>query len=65
VVEDGVSGILEPPGSVEAMGRRATDLLLDPARHQAMREAALAQAAQFSADRIVPMYEALYAEATT
>ena len=62
VVQDGVSGILEPVGSVEAMGRRAVELLRDPARHAAMREAAVAQARQFSADRIVPMYESLYQE---
>jgi N-acetyl-alpha-D-glucosaminyl L-malate synthase BshA len=60
VIEDGVNGILEPPGSVEAMARRAVDLLRDPARHQRMAEAALARAQEFSAERIVPMYEALY-----
>ena len=60
VVDDGVNGILEPVGSVEAMGRRAVELLRDPVRHRAMREAALAKAAEFSADRVVPMYEALY-----
>jgi N-acetyl-alpha-D-glucosaminyl L-malate synthase BshA len=63
VITDGESGILEPPGSVEAMGRRAVELLRDPARHAAMREAAIAQARTFSAERIVPMYEALYDEA--
>ena len=47
-------------GSVEAMGRRAVELLRDPARHASMRAAALAKAREFSADRIVPMYEALY-----
>ena len=30
VVDDGVNGILEPVGSVEAMGRRAVELLRDP-----------------------------------
>ena len=44
VVDDGVNGILEPVGSVEAMGRRAVELLRDPARHAAMREAAIAKA---------------------
>jgi len=63
VVEDGVSGILEPPGSVEAMARRSVDLLQDAARFQAMREAAVAKAGTFSAEGIVPLYEALYAEA--
>jgi glycosyltransferase involved in cell wall biosynthesis len=62
VGDDGVSGILEPVGSVEAMGRRAVALLRDQARHRAMREAALVKAAEFSADRVVPMYEALYRE---
>ena len=62
VVEDGVSGILEPPGSVEAMGRRAVELLRDPARHGTMVEAAVARSRLFDADRIVPMYESLYRE---
>ena len=64
VIEDGVDGLLEPPGSAEAMGRRAIDLLRDPARHGAMREAAITKARTFSAERVVPMYEALYHEVT-
>lgn len=60
VIVDGETGILEPAGSVEAMARRAIALLRDPARHQQMREAAVAAAREFSADRIVPQYEALY-----
>src|SRR5918999_6041840 len=62
VIDDGVNGILEPVGSVEAMGRRAVELLRDEARHQAMRDAAIAKAGEFSADRIVPLYESLYEE---
>jgi N-acetyl-alpha-D-glucosaminyl L-malate synthase BshA len=62
VIDDGVNGILEPVGSVEAMGRRATELLRDPKRHQAMRDAAVAKTREFSAERIVPQYEALYNE---
>lgn len=62
VVIDGVNGILEPVGSVEAMGRRAVELLRDPVRHAAAREAAMAKAQEFSADRIVPLYEQLYEE---
>jgi N-acetyl-alpha-D-glucosaminyl L-malate synthase BshA len=62
VVEDGISGILEPPGSVEAMGRRAVELLRDPARHTTMVEAAVTRSRLFDADRIVPMYESLYRE---
>jgi hypothetical protein len=44
------------------MGRRAVELLRDPEKHGAMRAAALAKADQFSANRIVPMYEAFYRE---
>jgi N-acetyl-alpha-D-glucosaminyl L-malate synthase BshA len=62
VVEDGVSGILEPVGSVEAMGRRAVELLRSPDKYRAMAKAAVEKAAEFSADRVVPMYEALYRE---
>ena len=62
LVEDGVSGILEPAGSVEAMARRAVELLRDPERHAATAAAALARARLYDADRIVPMYEALYRE---
>jgi N-acetyl-alpha-D-glucosaminyl L-malate synthase BshA len=62
VIDDGVTGLLEPVGSVEAMGRRAVELLRDAARHEQMRQAAMAKAREFSADRIVPMYEAVYEE---
>jgi L-malate glycosyltransferase len=60
VIQDGVNGILEPAGSVEAMGRRAAELLRDPERHRAMAEAAAERARLYSADLIVPRYESLY-----
>jgi N-acetyl-alpha-D-glucosaminyl L-malate synthase BshA len=62
VLTDGVEGILEPPGSVEAMARRAVALLKDPGAHARMREAAITRARTFSADAIVPQYEAFYRE---
>jgi N-acetyl-alpha-D-glucosaminyl L-malate synthase BshA len=62
VIDDGVNGILEPVGSVEAMGRRAVELLRDQDRYGAMRSAAIAKAEQFSANNIVPMYESFYQE---
>ncbi len=60
VIDDGVTGILEPPGSVEAMGRRAIELLRDPVRHRAMAAAALAGARRYASEDVVPAYEALY-----
>jgi N-acetyl-alpha-D-glucosaminyl L-malate synthase BshA len=62
VIDDGVEGILEPPGSVEAMARRAIELLRDPRQHGLMRDAAIARASTFSAARIVSEYEAFYHE---
>lgn len=62
VITDEVDGILEPPGSVEAMARRAINLLRDPAEHSRMRAAALEKARQYSAASIVPAYEAFYKE---
>jgi N-acetyl-alpha-D-glucosaminyl L-malate synthase BshA len=62
VIDDGVNGILEPVGSVEAMGRRAVELLREPEKYAAMRAAAIAKAELFSANTIVPMYEAFYGE---
>ena len=62
VITDGVDGILEPPGSVEAMARRALNLLRDAPAHAAMRSAALQRAATFSAAAVVPQYEAFYEE---
>jgi glycosyltransferase involved in cell wall biosynthesis len=62
VIDDGVNGILEPVGSVEAMGRRAVELLRDPEKYAVMRAAAVAKAEQFSANSIVPLYESFYGE---
>ncbi|HEX5817586.1 MAG TPA: N-acetyl-alpha-D-glucosaminyl L-malate synthase BshA [Gemmatimonadales bacterium] len=65
VIDDGRTGILEPVGSVEAMGRRAVELLRDPEKFAAMRDAGVARAQEFSAASIVPMYEKLYEEVLT
>ena len=62
VVEHGVSGFLGEPGAVEDMARGALDLLADDARYEAARAAARERAAVFESDKVVPMYEKVYAQ---
>ncbi len=57
---DGRTGFLAPVGDVAAMSRSALFLLKNDGRLQAFKEAALAHAADFSRDKIIPRYEALY-----
>jgi N-acetyl-alpha-D-glucosaminyl L-malate synthase BshA len=61
VIEDNVTGLLAPFGDVDAYAGAVTDLIRDPARRKALGNAAQQRAReQFSADAIVPRYEALY-----
>jgi N-acetyl-alpha-D-glucosaminyl L-malate synthase BshA len=61
VVEDGVTGYLHPVGDVAAAADRCCDVLLDPATHQRMSQAARARAVStFSNDRGVDAYLACY-----
>ena len=61
VVENGVSGRLVPFGDVDAAARAVEELLDNPARRAATGKAARRRAEErFSADVIVPQYEALY-----
>ena len=61
VVEDNRSGLLAPPGDVAALARALEALIDDPARRSALGSAAQARARElFSAEIIVPRYEALY-----
>jgi glycosyltransferase involved in cell wall biosynthesis len=54
------TGLLVRPGDTAALGRSLVELLLDPARRQAMAEAALARnRALFSAERQVARWTAL------
>ena len=55
VIEHGVTGYLHPPEAIDEMAGSAITLLTDAARRRV--------ADQFSVDRVVPMYEALYAAA--
>ncbi|HEY2807070.1 MAG TPA: N-acetyl-alpha-D-glucosaminyl L-malate synthase BshA [Gemmatimonadales bacterium] len=63
VVEHEVSGFLGGAGDVDAMARGAIELLSD-ARREAARDAAVKRAAVFAEDRVVPMYEKVYAKVT-
>lgn len=62
-VQDGVTGLLVPPGEgdVDALAAHLTDLIANPARRDALGAAARRRAREsFSAAAIVPRYEALY-----
>ena len=61
VVIDGVTGFLHPPDQVERMAESAVRILSDPALHARMAGEGVRLAVErFSANRIVPQYEALY-----
>jgi N-acetyl-alpha-D-glucosaminyl L-malate synthase BshA len=61
VVEDGVSGILRPFGDTHALARAVEFLIESPSRRQSLGRAAQHRAGElFSAQVIVPQYEALY-----
>ena len=63
LVDDGVDGFLEPAGDPSAQARRVIQLLSDQALHERMAGAARRAAEQrFGSQRIVPLYEAFYAE---
>ena len=61
VIEDQGSGLLAPFGDATALAGAVEDLIQDPARRIALGRAAQQRAREkFSADAIVPRYEALY-----
>jgi len=61
VVESGRSGLLCPAGDAAALAAAVQSLMDDPARRQQLGAAARQRALeQFTADTIVPRYEALY-----
>jgi len=61
VVEDKESGLLVPPGDVAALAEALEALIKDEPRRRALGSAARARARErFSAEVIVPRYEALY-----
>ena len=61
VIDDGVTGCLRPPDDLDGMVACGLKLLRDPALHRAFAtEGRRVVAERFCADRVVPMYEALY-----
>ncbi len=62
VVADGTTGFLVPVGDVSTMAERALRVLTDATEHERLKRNAAARALEFSADRVVPRYEALYQE---
>jgi N-acetyl-alpha-D-glucosaminyl L-malate synthase BshA len=61
VVIDGVTGFLRPPDDVRGMAECAIAILSVPGVHKSLAaEGARLAVERFSADRIVPQYEALY-----
>ncbi len=62
VMQDGTTGFLHSLGDIEPMARSLSLLANSPERARAMGAAGQAHAAaHFSAERIVPLYEAIYA----
>lgn len=61
VVENNISGTLLPSGDPDLLARAVESLIQDPKHRLAMGQAAQTRAReQFSAEAIVPQYEALY-----
>jgi L-malate glycosyltransferase len=61
LIDDGVNGRLFPVGDVDGMATAAVELLRDPARLDAMAEAARRTAqSRFCASKILPLYERFY-----
>jgi N-acetyl-alpha-D-glucosaminyl L-malate synthase BshA len=56
----GVTGMMSDVGDVEDMARHALSLLNDDQRLARFRKNALARAADFSIDKILPLYEKVY-----
>lgn len=61
LIDDGVTGFLEPAGNVDAQARRVIALLTDDALYERMSVAARhAAETRFSTDLMIPKYEAHY-----
>jgi N-acetyl-alpha-D-glucosaminyl L-malate synthase BshA len=59
---EGETGFLSDVGDVESMAANALRILENVALHQSFRENALKRSHEFALDKILPMYEAIYAQ---
>ena len=60
LIEDGRGGILVPENGQAQGIERAVALLSDPSRLDQFRQASIRRASNYSLERILPLYEALY-----
>jgi glycosyltransferase involved in cell wall biosynthesis len=63
IVEDGRTGLLVPPGEVEALRAGMARLLADAELRERMGELAVARAAAFREESVVPRIQRIYREA--
>lgn len=56
----GVTGMMSATGDVNDMAKNACYVLQDEKRHQQFKSNAMKRSLDFSCDRIIPIYEALY-----
>jgi glycosyltransferase involved in cell wall biosynthesis len=62
MVLDGTTGILVPPGDVQALRASIVQLLADPGRRASMGQAGRERAGGYSASVVVPQIEQIYQE---
>jgi len=65
IIEDGVSGVLVPPGDARALRRALADLIADPDQRLAMGNAARRRSLDFTAAQVVPRLEDEYRQSTS